>query len=128
MTIAQLLLGLIASQIFFAVTKVIFIQYLNIDNFFFIFLMWVILALGAITIIRRMGVLNYFEDFFTVALWTLTSLVVDLVITTSIVGRDVYTTGYFWLNYLVVILAVIIFHKKAHVEVRKQIREKQKSK
>ncbi len=128
MTIAQLLLGLISSQIFFAVTKVIFIQYLNIDSFFFIGLMWLVLAVGAIAIVRRMGVLNYFEDFFTVILWTLTSLVVDLVITTTIVGRDVYSTGYFWLSYLIVILAVIIFHKKTHVEIRKRIREAKKKK
>lgn len=123
MTIARFLIGLIVSQILFVITKVIFIQYLNIDSYFFIGAMWVLLSVITIAIVRRMGVLNYFEAFFIAVLWTLASLFLDFVITTSVTGREVYGTKYFWLTYLLIILVVVIFHKKAHVEMRKIMRQ-----
>ena len=124
MTIAKFLTGVFASQILFIITKIIFINYLNIDSYFFIAVMWIVLSAITIAIVRRMGVLNYFESFFIAVVWTVFSLVLDLLITTAVTGRDVYRTYYFWLSYLLVILVIIIFHKKAHVQMRRMMREK----
>src|SRR3954468_12773705 len=118
MTIAKFLTGLVISQILFVITKVIFIQYLNIDSSFVIGLMWVVLSVIAIAIVRRMGVLNYFESFFIAFMWTLASLILDFLITTHVTGTDVYKTWYFWLTYLLIILVIILFHKKVHVQIR----------
>lgn len=119
MTIVSLIIGTIVSQILFATTKVLFITSVNLDSGWMMTVFFVALAAEAIAISRRMGTLNYLEAFFLTAVWLILSLLVDLVITTNFTGRDVYTTLYFWMTYLVIALAVIIFHKKIHVEVRK---------
>ncbi len=119
MTIARLFIGTVVSQILFVLTKLLFINVLNIDSAIFQYGMSFVLALITIAIIRRMGVLNYLESFFTTIVWLVISLVTDLVITTSFTGRDVYKTWYLWISYIVVIVAMIIFHKKIHVETRK---------
>lgn len=123
MTIARMLLGVISSQILFVITKVVFINILNIDSALIRYGMWVAIALIAIAVVRRMGVLNYLENIFLIIVWLITSLIVDYVITTSIVGREVYHTWYFWLAYGVMIIAMFIFHKKSHVEIRKMMAE-----
>lgn len=119
MTIFSLLAGTVASQILFVITKLLFIDYLNFDNDIIFWLFFVFIVLETIAVVRRMGILNLFESLFISGLWLVISLLVDLVITTSILGRDVYTHLYFWLVYLVIGLAIMVFHKKAHVEARK---------
>lgn len=123
MTIARMLLGIIGSQALFVITKVIFITVFNVDNAFIRYGMWVAIALIAIAVVRRMGVLNYLENIFLIVVWLITSLVVDFVITTFITGRDVYKTWYFWIAYVVMALAMFLFHKKSHVELRKMMAE-----
>jgi general stress protein CsbA len=126
MTIARMLLGVIGSQVLFVFSKLLFINVLNVDNALIRYGMWVAIALIAIAIVRRMGVLNYLENIFLIVVWLITSLTVDFLITTSFTGREVYGTWYFWLTYLVMILAMFIFHKKSHVELRRMMAEQNK--
>jgi hypothetical protein len=119
MTIASLLLGTIISQILFVLTKVFFIGSLNMDNLVVVVLFYTALVLETIVVVRRMGVLNYIEAFFLAFVWLFTLLIVDFIVTSNWIGRDIYTTLNYWLTYLVIILALLIFHKKLHVQVRK---------
>ncbi len=121
MTIPQLFFGTLISQILFVVAKVLFINVLNIDAVLIRLGLLLVIALITIATVRRMGTLNYLESFFLTILWLIFSLIVDLMITTAIVGREVYTTWYFWLSYLVLLLALILFHKKVHIAMRKQL-------
>jgi hypothetical protein len=120
MTIASLLLGTIAGQILFVLTKILFINSLNLESLMVMVGFYLILIVETIAVVRRMGVLNYFESIFLIAVWLITSILVDLVITTSYTGRDVYGTLYFWMTYLAIGLAILVFHKKLHVEVRRE--------
>ena len=90
------------------------------DNWIIVAILFAALVIETIAVVRRMGTLNYFESIFLVVVWFIVSLLVDLVITTMLTGRDVYTTLYFWLTYLVILLAVFLFHKKLHIEARKE--------
>ncbi len=119
MTIASLLLGTIAAQILFVLTKIFFINSLNIDSWIVIVLFFLALAIETIAVVRRMGTLNYLESIFLIIVWTIIGLIVDFAITTSFTGRDVYTTMYFWMTYLGIILVLLVFHKKLHVQARK---------
>lgn len=119
MTIASFLLGTIASQILFVMTKIFFINSLNMESWIVMVLFYLALSIITIAVSRRMGTLNYFEDIFLIVVWTIASLITDLVITTSFTGRGVYATMYFWLSYLVIGVVLLVFHKKLHVEVRK---------
>lgn len=121
MTIAALLVGTIVAHILFVVTKVFFINSLNMESWGIISAMYIVLAIITIAVSRRMGTLNYFEGIFLSLVWLGVSLLTDLVITTSLTGRDVYGTIYFWLTYLVISIVVFVFHKKLHVEARKEI-------
>lgn len=119
MTIASLLLGTIAGQILFVLTKIFFINSLNMESWTVTILYYLALTIITIAVSRRMGTLNYFEDIFLIVVWLIVSLIVDFVITTSVTGKDVYTTSYFWISYLVISVSLLLFHKKVHVEVRK---------
>ena len=53
MTIASLLLGTISAQVLFVITKIIFINYLNISSWTVVILFYVALAIITIAISRR---------------------------------------------------------------------------
>lgn len=119
MTIASLLLGTTISQILFVITKVVFLNQLNIDNLGVHIVFQVILAIITIAVVRRMGTLNYIESFFLTAVWFFTLLIVDFIVTATLIGRDMYTTWPYWISYIVILLSLILFHKKLHVQARK---------
>ncbi len=77
------------------------------------------LIIITIAVVRRMGVLNYLESFLIAIVWFVAMILVDMVITSFLIGRDMYTHLYFYLSYLVVLLSIIFFHKALHVQVRK---------
>lgn len=120
MTIASLLIGTFISQVAFVILKVFFYRNLNTDSWTAIILFWLAFSILIIAIVRRMGILNYAESFFLTAVWFITSLIVDVVITATVIGNyDMYKTLSYWITYLVLIVVLITFHKKQHVEVRK---------
>lgn len=118
MTINQLLLKTIYMQVFLIIIKIIFFGYLNINLMAILVVYYLLLAAAAIALIRRFGVVNYFEVFLAMILWLILSLISDIVITSKIVGADVYKDFHFWLSYVVVLLAMLLFHKKMHVVAR----------
>ncbi len=119
MTIASLLIGTFASQVIFVLLKIFFIRSLNLDSAVIMGLFFTALVVATIAIVRRMGILNYIESIFLAIVWLITSLIVDAAVTAQVVGYDIYKTWYFWMTYLAIILALMIFHKKLHVQVRK---------
>lgn len=119
MTIGILLIGTIISQILFVITKVFFIHSLNLDSWVIMTGFYAALVVITIAVVRRMGTLNYIESFFLAFVWLITTLVVDYVILTKFVGWDFYHAWYYWLTHVAVIVALITFHKKLHVQVRK---------
>ncbi len=118
MTIASLLIGTFASQVIFVLLKVFFINSLDLDNWVVMTAFFIALIITTIAVIRRMGILNYIESIFLVVVWLITTLIVDVAITVQVVGYDIYKTWYYWLTFVAIILAMMIFHKKLHVQVR----------
>lgn len=119
MTIASLLIGTFTSQVIFVLLKVFFFKSLDLSNSLVIALFYIVFVIAIIAIVRRLGILNYLESIFLSAVWLITSLIVDAVITGTVVGYDMYKTWTYWLSLLVMIVVVMSFHKKQHVEVRK---------
>ncbi len=122
MKLDQLILKTIIVQVLLMITKVIFFRFLNTDLLPILILYYLILAAISIAIVRRMGVLNYFEGILVTIIWLVLNILIDLLITQAIIDNGVFSNGHFWISYLVLPLAVLIFHKKAHVETRKALR------
>lgn len=84
-------------------------------------LFWFLAAAIGAAIVRRFGVLNYLEVFFIIIVWFLIDLFLDLVVTTSYTGYTIFSRADFWLVYLFLGLAVLFFHKKRHIQIRKEL-------
>lgn len=119
MTIASLLIGTFTSQVILVLLKVFFFRSLDLGNNLVIALFYFAFVIVTIAIVRRLGILNYIESIFLSAVWLITSLLVDVVITATVVGYDMYQTWTYWLSLLVMIIVIISLHKKQHVQVRK---------
>ena len=119
MTLDQLIIKTVILQVLFIGVKVIFFGILNVNLLPIVIVYYVLLAAMSIAVVRRFGPLNYFEMFFVMIIWLIISLVADFVITSSFAGREIYSSANFWWSYAVVLLAMLMFFKKEHVEIRK---------
>lgn len=119
MSITSLFVGTVVSEILFVLTKVIFIHYLNIDILGVKIAYFLFLIVFTIAIVRRMGVINYIECFFLMIVWIVVMTLVDMAVTTPLIGREMYHHAYFYWSYLAVFLSILFFHKALHVQVRK---------
>ncbi len=119
MTILSFIVGTLISEVIFVATKVLFFHYLNPDNFFVRIVFILLLVVETIAIVRRMGIINYMESFFIIILWLITMMIVDIGITSFLIGRSFYGDIYYWIGNLAILLSVLFFHKAVHVEVRK---------
>ena len=81
---------------------------------------WVLVIIVAVVLVRSLGVINYFEGIFTAFLWFIVGIISDLIILTALIGYGMYKEWQFWVGYLLMALAVFFFHRKRHVEIRKQ--------
>jgi hypothetical protein len=122
MTPGQLLTKTVIMQVILVVIKIIFFGFLNIELVPILIIYYLLLAASSIALVRRFGPINYFEAFFAMGLWLVLSLLTDYFITSAVTGKDVFRDPHFWLSYVVVLLAMLIFHKKQHVAVRKALR------
>ncbi|QQS23220.1 hypothetical protein IPM19_01490 [bacterium] len=119
MTPGQLILKTAIVQVLLLATRIVFFRLLNIELLPILIAYYVFLAAVSIAVARRLGVVNYLEIFLTIIIWLVFSLVIDLVITREVIGGDKYLTVNFWVSYLIMPIAILIFHKKQHVAVRK---------
>lgn len=119
MTPSQLIAKTAVVQVLLFATRVVFFRYLNIELLPILIVYYLFLAAVSIAVARRLGVVNYLEIFLTIIIWLVFSLVIDLILTREIIGGDKYLTTNFWISYLIMPLAILIFHKKQHVAVRK---------
>lgn len=119
MTPGQLIAKTAIVQVLLLASRIVFFRFLNIDLLPIAIIYYLLLAAISIAVARRLGIVNYLEIFLTIIIWLVFSLVIDLVITREVIGSEQYLTLHFWISYLIMPLAILIFHKKQHVEVRK---------
>ncbi len=99
--------------------KLIFFQQLNIDSIYVVYIMWLAIAIVTIAFTRRFGVINYLEALVIIVTWVGASLFFDVIFLTPFTTFVIYYRWYFWVTYPVMALAVFLFHKKRHVEIRR---------
>ncbi len=85
---------------------------------------WAAVAAVAAAIVRRLGVLNFLEAFFLIIAWFLGDLLFDLLATSIYTGLSIFYNPAYWLGYAALAVAIIFFHKKRHIQVRKELHAK----
>ncbi len=113
-------LGLILS-VGVAILQVVFGSYLNIQDQSTQLLFFSVIAVFAVIVIRRGGVLNYIEAMVVAGGWCLFLFYLDFIIVSSkyFLTLSMFKQLYIWIGYVVMMLGVFIFHKKRHVHIRK---------
>lgn len=122
MTIKKLLIFIFLQWLFLTLLKVLFFKYLNFSSANLQYsLYWLLTAVVAVALARRLGVINYLEAFFAVIVSFVVDIFTDLILTTLFTGFAIFAQWQFWVGYLAMALAVVIFHKKRHIAIRKGI-------
>ena len=85
---------------------------------------WAIICLVSISLVRRIGVINFFESFFVIFIWFVGGLFFDLVITSRFTGNSIFSKSEYWYGFLMLGLSVFLFHKKRHIHVRHELHAK----
>ena len=85
---------------------------------------WIVTALVAIVFTLRLGIINFLEAFFAIFVWVVGGLFLDLIITSKFTGLAIFSKVSYWIGYIVVGVAVLLFHKKRHIAVRHELHAK----
>ncbi len=102
-----------------AAAKVLFLQIFNDESVAIMWGFWLFIIVATIACVRRLGIINYLESFLVAGMWFLFQLFFDFLITTQIVGLTFYTRYEIWVAYGLVVLSVVLFHKKRHIQIRR---------
>lgn len=116
-------LGLLLGVVMVAV-KIFFIRSFDWESTMTHVLFWVIGCLWAIALVRRLGVITFLEAFVVCGVWIFLSVLLDSLITASLVGYGIFLDFHFLLGYFLIIVVMFFFHKKRHVAVRRELAAK----
>ncbi len=120
MTIKNLFLYSFLQWMFFTALKFVFFQYEILANpGWQNILFWLLAAAIATAFARRYGVINFLEAIFLVIVWVLGDLLLDLMFLSIYLGLGMFAKMEYWVSFFIFGLAVLFFHKKRHIHVRK---------
>lgn len=101
--------------------RISFDSFLNLDSRVIYYLMLVLMAVIAIATVRRLGVISYLEAMSVIGLWIVMLIAFDFLVTSFALGLKMFGQLDTWRGYLVVALAILLVHKKRHVEIRREM-------
>jgi hypothetical protein len=120
MTIKKIFLFLFLQLIILLAVKLVFFKVFNVTSDGAEYFYWVVLAIVGVALVRRLAVINYLEAAFVALLWFLFNVFFDLIVTARFLGIGMFGKWQLWVGYLVLILSIFFFHRKRHVEIRKE--------
>ena len=85
---------------------------------------WIIAAITGAALVRRFGIINFFESFFIIFVWILGDIILDALITRRFIAVPIFSTVEYWFGLLILGLSVFLFHKKKHIQVRHDLAAK----
>jgi len=104
-----------------SIIKALFLNVLGLDTLPSEVIFGFVVFIVSMACARRLGVINYLEGALVAVMWTIGLLVADFFILRPILGWSVFTKGIFWAGYAVSAAAIFFFHKKRHVQIRKEL-------
>lgn len=121
MTFRKLFSTLIVLWILLAAVKYIFFRYFNLDTLVLKIIFGILVFGFSEALTRRLGTLNFLEAMLVSGLYTLVYIILDLIVLSSIFGSEIFKSGMYWISYGLMIISIFFFHKKRHIEIRKQL-------
>lgn len=80
---------------------------------------WLLCALLGIALIRRIGIINYFEAMYVILIWVVGDLLIDLIVTSNYTGTSIFSSSVYWSGIVALAAGSFFLHKKRHVAIRK---------
>ncbi|MDE2311877.1 MAG: hypothetical protein KGJ93_02175 [Patescibacteria group bacterium] len=78
-------------------------------------------AVLVLILVRLLGVVTLLEAGFIAVFWFFTSLALDLFVTAPLtIGLKIYFSYALWVGYGLMMVMVVLGHKKRHIQVRKE--------
>ncbi len=121
MTVSKLALITLLQWIIIIALKVVYFKGLFFSGAALDYAYWAAIAIVATALVRRFGVINYLEAFFVVIVWVSTDLLLDLMVTSGIVGLSIFSNIQMWTGYLVMAIFIVFCNKTRHVAIRKGV-------
>ncbi len=106
--------------ILLAALKIFYIQIFNADTQAVQYGFWFFTIIITIACVRRMGVINFLESFLLCGFWFIMTIFFDFLITSQIVGFNMFSRLDIWVGYAIMTLSIFLFHKKRHIQIRKE--------
>ena len=83
-----------------------------------------IVAVFSVALVRRFGVIHYLEAVTIIITWAVLDSITDLLLTSNFTSLSIFSNLTYWLGFLVLALAIMFFHKKRHLHIRKELHAK----
>ncbi len=120
MTFKRLIVLSLIQCVLLVLLKLVFFKLVGETEFFSEALYVLLTLVVVIACARRLGVINFLEAMFVAGLWFFLDIIFDLLITSNLASVSIFKSWHFWTGYLALLLGVFFFHKKRHVEIRKE--------
>lgn len=119
MTIRKFYLIFLVQLVLFVFLKIQFYNHFDYQDGSSQLMYWAIIAVATTILVRAIGVLNYLEAIYTAIFWFVPGLIVDLIVTSVWTGLAIFSSGFLWIGYCVMMFFVFATHKRRHVHIKK---------
>lgn len=116
-------LGFVVTLITLFIT--LLVRFLNISDGVANYIVWCGVLITVVIGVRHLGSITFLEAFLTAGIWLMFRALLDLFITAQFLGLSMYSGSQVWFSYLTLVVGVVVFHKKRHVQIRKEIKKHQ---
>lgn len=106
--------------LFLAALKFVFLKNLDLVSPQHYLTYYILIFIFSIAFARRVGVINYLEAIFIAITWFIGITVLDYFVLYNVLGITWFDIWQVWLGGGVMGAAIFFFHRKRHVEIRRQ--------
>lgn len=85
---------------------------------------WILTAVITAALVRRFGHISFLEAFIVAVVWTLGNLLLDLILLSPYTGLSIFSAAEYWWGFLIMAAAIMVFHKKRHIQIRREMHAK----
>lgn len=113
--------GLILTVVLVIVKTILFGWFAWADSLMLHLFYWILVDVLSVALVRRLGVITLLESLIVVVLWLFLELMGDILVSGPVAGFAVLVDANFAVGYVVLVAGMLLFHKKRHVQRRRDL-------